>query len=252
VFSRRPEEKPPPEIFFLFSKVLISSRSKQNRGDDETVPILRQIYFKSGELVTLLVAAVFACYLVNSFSNSAAIVENEARAGAVLHSIYVEEKSAFETRGGYADFEELIGTSDRLTQLRPISLKDYVSYSSIKLASDGDYYYLLKMEYPVTQALDIVTGKAEEAPCRFHCICWPLRYTYTGERCYYVNSEGGIAASNNSFGVYDGLKGFPYDDFAAPEAAAEKLDFEGKSTWFRLEEFPGRKEDPGENGSSQK
>ncbi len=216
------------------------------------MPILRQIYFKSGEIVTLLVAAVFVYYLVNSFTNSAAILENEARAGDILHSIYVEEKRIFETTGGYTGFEELIEKSDRLAQLQPISLKSYDSYFSIKLASDGDYYYLLKMEYPATQAIDLVTGKAEDSPCRFHCICWPLHYTATGERCYYINSEGGIAGSNNSFGRYDGLKGFPYDDFTEPEAAAAKLDLGKKSPWFRLEEFPGVKKGPAKKGLSQK
>lgn len=199
---------------------------------------LRFAYFNAGEIFTLCLLAFFAFFIFFSFSQAQTILNNEEFSREAIEEIFKLEKEFFEKEGFYIGLEELIAQSDIMSGFKtyPKQMKDY---DSQELASDGNYFYLLKFERTEPESALLDDNLTERKPIGFECICWPRHFGTTGETCYYVNEAGFVSVSPNTFGELDGIKKhslFPPDmkpaADAVPRSKSEKSD-----QWFRLSDL---------------
>lgn len=199
---------------------------------------VRFVYFNAGEIVTASLLGLFLFFIFFSFTESHSILDNEESSKNAINEIYRLQTEHFEKNGRFASLEEMIAGSDLLGRFKtyPKQMKDY---DSQELASDGDYFYLLKLEredsdtglFPDNETIPPATG--------FECICWPRHFGSTGETCYYVNSSGKFSVSSNTFGEMDGIKKhttFPPDTKLAARAVPKSRANKGE-LWHQL---PGR------------
>jgi len=205
-------------------------------------------YRKSGEWLTLAVGAVIALYITSFFTSASSIHDHEACARLTIEEIYRQEVRYFKEKRTHAGFEGLLANKSvshspslaagagGLLDLERIQLKGSPLH---ELATDGDYFFLLRLLVPSRTSSDLVgQGAGARTPIGFACLCWPVRFGITGESSLYVNDLGFYAVSPNSFGILDGYRSFP-PDFEAPAAALPKERAKKGALWFRLDDLTG-------------
>jgi len=199
---------------------------------------LRTAYFNAGEIITLCLLGFFVFFILFSFSQAHTILDNEDLSRKAIEEIFALEEEVFEKEGSYIGLRELIARSDNLSRFKtyPNQMKDY---DSQELASDGKYFYLLKLERTEAKSALLGANLSERIPVGFQCICWPRHFGTTGETCYYVDDAGFFSVSPNTFGELDGIKKhstFPPD--MKPAAEAVPMSRSDKSAqWFRLSDL---------------
>jgi|GEM_PF-3301338 len=199
---------------------------------------MRFAYFKAGEIITLCLLGIFVFFIFFSFSQAHTILDNEDFSQKAIKEIYLREREFFEKDGAFVELEELIAISPVLGKFKtyPKQMKDY---DSQELASDGKYFYLLKLERAEPQTALLDGDLTKRTVLGFQCICWPRHFGSTGETCYYVDDGGFFSVSPNTFGELDGIKKhttFPPD--MKPAAGAVRLSREDKAAqWFRLSDL---------------
>jgi len=190
----------------------------------------RSLYFRSGEIATILALALFVIYYSGIKSGASRILESESASRSIVNEICEKEAQIHKNRGFYAGFADLVSDRGRIRSLRPVvkgkspAGKNLSSEgrAPLEVVTDDRYYYMLGMKYPPRQAGDLSPAEKEQMPCGFRCLSWPVRYGLTGEVCYYADDSGGIAVTANPMSRLDGLE-TPLPKFSDFPGAAEAV-----------------------------
>lgn len=190
--------------------------------------LFRSLFFKTGEVATLLALAAFLLYLVNSSSEADEILENEQNAQSFLLEVGRAEEELHRETGTFGGFDALRSRNAGLASLQVIPLSNP---GTAGLVRGKGYYFFLKLLFPKSS----IRSEQSRSPTGFRCIAWPERFSTTGELCFYIDDSGQTAVSFNSEGRLNGLKTFPPDFSPALRAASGTT--EEWEDWVKADDF---------------
>ena len=182
--------------------------------------ITRSIYFKAGELLTLLAVGVFAFYIVRAYWGADDLLAYEDRARRTIVELYRQEAAIHQSDGAFAGLSDLIGRCETLSGLKiipPAKLGMPGQQRGCEVATDGRYFYMLKMIFPERGFTGMDSDHVDPPPEGFKAICWPTHFGISGEVCYYIDNTGAMGVTPNTFGSLDGLKALANLPAAIPD-----------------------------------
>lgn len=166
--------------------------------------MIRFIYIRSGEILTVVIMLAIVSYLVMSLDDSRAILDNENSALAAVREVFQMEKAEDQ---GYLPLSELRSRSVVLSRLKQTKLP----HTRAEFFSDNKYFYLFLLERQTSGADDYISGTSRQLPSGFKILAWPSEYAVTGEMAFYIDQRGFLAYTANRRSQYDGWKKFPPD-----------------------------------------
>jgi hypothetical protein len=179
----------------------------------------RFLYYRFGEILTLLVTAGIGAYILVSLADSRRILENENRARSIVLEIHrCETASSNAPAGRYRPLDRLRQESRLLKGLTDVTPAER---PHAELFVDGHYYYALLLEYPPKSAESYRAARGDDAPTAFRVMAWPVAFAVTGEAAYYIDQRGELARTANERAVLEGREAFP-PDWHEPASAFEE------------------------------
>lgn len=202
--------------------------------------ILRFIYFRSSEILTLLIVLLISGYLFNSLTGASRILSHEEKAQQTVWAIYALEtkNEPPANKKSFRLLSEIRGRSPLLQELELIPLSQD---RSEELYTDRNYLYFFKLITPPKSVDDYMSGQESKDPLGFEILAWPHRFADTGEQAYFLDAQGRLAISTNERAIYNGLKSFP-PDLEIPRAVLKPGSQKSKFPNWRVGRFPGKKQ----------
>lgn len=194
--------------------------------------ISRRVYFKAGEVLTLLAVGVFAFYIVRAYWSADDLLSYEDRARRTTVELYRQEAGLRESDGAFAGLSDLIVRCETLSGLKiipPAKLGLQGQQRGCEVATDGRYFYMLRMTYPELGVSDLNRERDDLVPEGFKAVSWPTHFGISGEVCYYVDETGKMGVTANTYGTFDGLKALANLPAAIPDPALFDVKGDGKN-----------------------